>query len=624
MSKNKNKKTSLKQTFRVNWRAFLLLYRKFPQAMRSRLCYIAWTSLTPYAEVYLAALVIDELAGQKDPQRLLQLVLSVLLVGAITMLGTALLDKWKQTHNAGLWEKTCHLYAEKFLEMDYCDVDDTATNELYARIVEAQAGGAWGLFKLFENIEMLFGAVFSFFGGISLTVSLFTSRIPEAAKQFAFLEHPLFLIGLIALMFLITYLSPVFYVKAWSRFTDNSEAHLFTNRQFIHYSLRITNKALATDMRIYEQHKLYRYFLDKQGAFGSKGMFSKIARGPMGMNLAASAAVSCVFTGVVYLYVCLKAWAGAFGIGAVTQYIAAITKVAKGVSDFFKAIGDIKNNAVFLEQIFSLLDIPNKMYQGSLTVEKRRDRKYEVEFRNVSFQYPGSESYALKNVNVKFEIGKRLAVVGQNGSGKTTFIKLLCRLYDPTEGEILLNGIDIRKYNYAEYMAIFSIVFQDFKLLSLKLGENVACKVEYDRQKAKKCLQLAGFSERLKTMEQGLDTYLYKALREEGVDISGGEAQKIAIARAIYKDAPFIVLDEPTAALDPIAEAEIYEKFNEIAGDKTAIYISHRLSSCKFCDEIMVFDAGSVVQKGSHPTLLNDADGKYHALWHAQAQYYTE
>ena len=263
------------------------------------------------------------------------------------------------------------------------------------------------------------------------------------------------------------------------------------------------------------------------------------------------------------------------------------------------------------------------MYQGSLTTEKRADRNYQVEFRDVSFRYPGSDRWALRHVNIKFRIGSRLAVVGPNGSGKTTFIKLLCRLYDPTEGEILLNGIDIRKYRYQDYIGIFSVVFQDFQLLALPLGENVAGAAAYDRDRAARCLADAGFEARLDAMPKGLDTSLYKDLDKDGVEISGGEAQKIAIARALYKDAPFIVLDEPTAALDPIAEAEIYARFDAIAGDKTAIYISHRLSSCKFCDEIAVFDQGAIVQTGSHDALVADAAGLYHKLWHAQAQYYT-
>lgn len=283
----------------------------------------------------------------------------------------------------------------------------------------------------------------------------------------------------------------------------------------------------------------------------------------------------------------------------------------------------MRNNASFLKLSFEFLDLPNPMYQGSLTVEKRRDRDYEVEFRNVSFQYPGSESFALKNVNMKFRVGERLAVVGENGSGKTTFIKLLSRLYDPTEGEILLNGIDIRKYNYLEYMSIFSVVFQDFKLFAFPLGQNVAAGMEFDRAHVQECLEKAGFGERFMTLPDSLDTYLYKNFSKQGVDISGGEAQKIALARCLYKDAPFIILDEPTAALDPIAEAEVYTRFNEYVGDKTAIYISHRLSSCRFCEEIAVFDKGQIVQLGSHEQLVKEKQGKYYELWQAQAQYYT-
>lgn len=268
--------------------------------------------------------------------------------------------------------------------------------------------------------------------------------------------------------------------------------------------------------------------------------------------------------------------------------------------------------------------MPNNMYYGTLTTEKRADNEYEIEFHNVSFKYPGTDIYALKNLNLKFNIGQRMAVVGMNGSGKTTMIKLLCRLYDPTDGEITLNGINIKKYEYDEYLNIFSVVFQDFKLFSFTLGQNVAASLNYDSAQAEKCLAMAGFKDRMNTMPKGLDSPLYKDFEEDGVEISGGEAQKIALARALYKDAPFIVLDEPTAALDPVAEFEIYSKFNEIIGDKTAVYISHRLSSCRFCDDIAVFHEGELIQRGSHDALLADKDGKYCELWNAQAQYYTE
>ena len=245
----------------------------------------------------------------------------------------------------------------------------------------------------------------------------------------------------------------------------------------------------------------------------------------------------------------------------------------------------------------------------------------------MSFRYPGSKDYALKNLSLKLHIGERMAIVGMNGSGKTTMIKLLCRLYDPDEGEILLNGVDIRKFRQDQYSALFSVVFQDFQLFDFEIGENVAASRDYDREKAKGCLEAAGFGERLKALEEGggsaLDTYIRKGYGD-GIEISGGEAQKIAIARAIYKDAPFILLDEPTAALDPISEYEIYSGFDKIIGDKTAIYISHRLSSCKFCERIAVFHEGRLIQTGSHSELLKDTGGKYYEMWEAQAQYYRE
>ena len=217
-----------------------------------------------------------------------------------------------------------------------------------------------------------------------------------------------------------------------------------------------------------------------------------------------------------------------------------------------------------------------------------------------------------------------MAIVGMNGSGKTTMIKLLCRLYDPQEGEILLNGVDIRKFKQADYLSLFSVVFQDYVLFPFQLGENVAVDREYEEREVRTCLMDADFGERLTEMEDGVHTYLYKDYDDAGVEISGGEAQKIAIARAIYKDAPFILLDEPTAALDPKAEYEIYTNFDKIAGDKTAIYISHRLSSCRFCEKIAVFHEGRLIQMGSHEELVQDKAGKYYEMWSAQAQYYRE
>ena len=323
-----------------------------------------------------------------------------------------------------------------------------------------------------------------------------------------------------------------------------------------------------------------------------------------------------------YSLLIFAALQGNISIGSIAQYASSILLLLTAVSGLVSSLQTTLVNNGYLKRFFSYFDIPNDMYQGSLTVEKRDDNEYFVEFRDVSFKYPNTETYALRHINFKFKVGEKLAIVGMNGSGKTTFIKLLCRLYDPTEGQILLNGVDIRKYDYDEYMSIFSVVFQDFQLFSLKLGQVVAASNDFDEEKVRQCLQKANFGDRLAQMPEGVHAYLYKHFDKSGIEISGGEAQKIALARALYKDAPFIILDEPTAALDPVSEYEVYSNFNTIAGDKTAVYISHRLASCRFCDKIAVFDSGRIVQSGDHSSLLAQA-GKYSDLWNAQAQYYT-
>lgn len=622
MEKNKKLK-SWRETIKFNGRAFMIFYKRYPQTVLSRIIYVMWTALTPYIGIYLSAIMIDELSGSRNVGRLRFLVLITLGSAALIALGTAFLNKWKETQDAVLWFKVKHIFSEKLFDMDYVNLDETKTAELLSTIHQNENSGGWGLYHVIGSCEDLCSAVLTLLGGISLTVSLFISRVPENAGVYTILNNPMFVALIIVIMLAISYIAPALSNKAGSYWVLNADSHNLANRISNFFCMLGYHRDIATDVRIYRQDKMCeKYNRDKEKVFGSNGLFAHLSRGPIGLYRAAASAMSVVFTGVVYVFVCLKAWAGAFGLGAVTQYAASVTKVSGGVSGLILTLGNMRSNASFLAPVFELLDIPNNMYQGSLTVEKRRDRKYQVEFRNVSFRYPESDNYAIRNVSVKFEIGKRLAVVGMNGSGKTTFIKLLCRLYDPTEGEILLNGIDIRKYNYAEYMMIFSVVFQDFSLFSLKLGENVASRVDYDSGLVMDSLRKADFTEKLAKLKDGTETYLYKDYDKDGVSISGGEAQKIAIARALYKDAPFIILDEPTAALDPVAEAEIYSRFNDIAGDKTAVYISHRLSSCKFCDEIVVFHEGEIIQQGSHADLVADESGKYYELWHAQAQYY--
>jgi len=251
--------------------------------------------------------------------------------------------------------------------------------------------------------------------------------------------------------------------------------------------------------------------------------------------------------------------------------------------------------------------------------------KYEFEFKNVSFKYPRSENYALKNLNIIVKAGERLAVVGLNGAGKSTFIKLLLRLYEPTEGTILLNGVDISTYNLDSYFTLFAPVFQEVNLFAFSLAENISMQSmeNTDRAKVEKYVQDSGLDEKTKKLEKGIDTQLLKVIYDDGIDLSGGQKQKLALSRALYKDSPVVVLDEPTAALDAIAESKLYADFDKLIGGKTSIYISHRLSSTKFCNNVAVFKSGEMVEYGTHESLMAK-NGEYANMFRIQAQYYVE
>ncbi len=621
----KSDRITLKEAVSIHLRAARDVNRVAPGVFVPTVLAALFKAVSPYATIWLSAQLINELASYRRVGELMKWAALTIVVTAVIGLIRSALERWDDAREGMFYKQHPMLFSEKFMTMDYADADDQKKRDLFTQIKQSANWGGWGFNYLEMYISWCVESVSGILGAVALTVSLFTRQVPETAGALTVLNHPVFLVVFFGVLIAITLIRPVLNGIANSGWANLAEESRFGNRLFDHFQFSFcVDPQKALDIRMYQQNKLASHYANNSNMFGTHSIYDRYILRTMAPCYALSRATSAVISGVAYVFVCLKAWAGAFGVGSVTQYVGAVTALTGNLSRLLGTLNHMRTNTGFLKTAYEFLGIPNSMYQGSLTTEKRNDRQYEVEFRDVSFKYPGSDLWALRHVNMKFKVGKRLAIVGENGSGKTTFIKLLCRLYDPQEGQILLNGIDIRKYRYDDYMDIFSVVFQDFQLICQPLGANVAGRMEYDRDRAKKALIDAGFGDRLASMEKGLDTMLYKDLSEDGVDVSGGEAQKIAIARALYKDAPFIILDEPTAALDPIAEAEIYSKFNDIAGDKTAIYISHRLSSCKFCDEIAVFHKGAVIQQGTHAELVADENGKYHELWNAQAQYYTE
>lgn len=614
--------SSFLEMVQLTLRGFKVWQKENPRILLSVLLCGVVDALAPYAGIWLLARLVDEIAGGCDSQILVANVLAWMGTTAILSLLSAVLTRWKNVQLAGLWHTQNKIFMKKLLEMDFVDMDDVHVQELRSQIWQNTDSGGWGLYKLIYNFDAIVRSIMSITIALLLTASLFILPVAESSGGLMILNHPAFILLLIAVMLGVTFAAPLLSVKAGSYWVKFAEENQLGNRLFGFWLGELgKDRSKALDIRIYRQDILSRNNLKKYNPFLPTSKLAKASRGVMGGYRALSGAVSQIFVGAAYIFVCLKAMGGAFGAGSIVQYVSAAIALSGGFSMLIETLGDLRNNAAFLRTVFRFLDMPNKMEKGDAVVFPN-DRRYEIEFRKVSFRYPGQENYALRNVSMTLHAGKRLAVVGMNGSGKTTFIKLLCRLYDPTEGKILLNGIDIRKYDYHQYMQLFSVVFQDFKLLSFPLGQNVAGSVYVDLKKADECLRDAGFETRLGKLPYGLSTALYKNFDDNGVDVSGGEAQKIALARALYKEAPFLIFDEPTASLDPVAEFEVYCNMNQIIGERSAVFISHRLSSCRFCHDIVVFHKGRLVQRGSHDILAGDKSGMYYRLWNSQAQLY--
>ena len=620
---------TLKERIRITKRGIGILRKYCPGLAGGKAVSAVISAVQPLFSVWLSAKIINELAGARRMKQILFYVAAVVLFNFLLLLVKSLVDRVTEEKEAQMWNFFGMVFADKAMSMDYADLEDTKVLQQKQEASENLLMFGNGLGQLVWGMNSLVNATTSIVLSLSLTVTMFVSHTGTK-----WMDSPLWIVGIGGCILLGGMANAKATRKENSVFETWCKETVWFNRMFVFYEHELAKSPERTkDVRIYKQQKAAkRAFAEmKKRDEAVGGLLRAMATYP-----ALAAIVVGIGTVVCWVFVVLKASLGAFGVGSIVQYIGALGMLSTGVQDMMFVLAD---NAVYcrhLKGLYEYLDIPNRKEEGTLTVDLDAVRKtgslrdedekevsgYEIEFCNVSFRYPGAKEYSLRNLSLKFTLGKRLAIVGKNGSGKSTFIKLLCRLYDPTEGEIRLNGVDIREYDYEEYLRIFSVVFQDFKLFSFSLGQNVATAMEYDKEKAEQCLVKAGLSQRLESMPKGLDTALYKDFESEGVEISGGEAQKVALARALYKDAPVVVLDEPTAALDPIAEAEVYTKFNELIGDKTAIYISHRLSSCKFCDEIAVFEEGAVVQRGNHEELLREKDGLYHELWAAQARYY--
>ncbi|MGN0743125.1 MAG: ABC transporter ATP-binding protein [Candidatus Fimadaptatus sp.] len=407
---------------------------------------------------------------------------------------------------------------------------------------------------------------------------------------------------------------------------------------------RAMKKAMSLSMEVVEHSRRWTYYagLFEQAKYGKDIRLNGMAAWLLGRErqVVASAnanierqndcyiasgvkraGLTFIQQGAAYGVLMGKVLSGSLSIGAFTMCISAVASFSGAVRELMDRLTEIRAYDLYYAQLDEYLNIPQLLRTGERLPAPGGRRR--IELCDVGFRYPGAEGWALRHVDLTIEPGQRLALVGENGSGKSTLVKLLCRLYAPTEGAILMDGVDIREYDYDRYLDQFAAVFQDFQLFDCSLRDNILLGRAMADERLDDVIERVGLRARVAALPHGKDTTVGRQFDEEGFEPSGGEAQKIALARALCKDAPVIILDEPTAAMDPRAEYELYRGFDALVRDRTAVYISHRLSACRFCDRIAVLHQGSLVEYGDHAALMEQG-ARYAELYRMQAQYYAD
>ncbi len=584
---------------------------------------------SPFVNIIFPAYIIDELVGERRIEKII--LYTALTVGINAVCGLAIdfvnitLEKYGDLFGRYLEVQI----SEKCVTMDFQHTEDKKALE---QLEKAKTGMSW------------------YSGGIDGILSTF-GRI---------VQNMVTLLGVVAILvtgmpwLLLIYVVSVAIDTFLTARVNRVEAAAFQklakeNQVFGYIFWELQDIRFGKDIRLYGAEPM----MEEKSEYHNSKMTE--AWKEQEMDTFPYREYSTVLAGVqnacVILLIGVQTLKKVITIGDFTMYYNAGNSLRGSMQGVIGGIQDLYRRLNYAREFQVFMEYPNAVNHGTKSVPECAE--HTVEFKNVSFSYPGSNVAVLKNISVVLHPGEHISIVGLNGAGKTTFIKLLCRLYDPTEGEILLDGVDIREIDYEEYVKLMAVVFQDFQLFPFTARENVTLKesntkagdIRKNEEKlveefgAKKfvfaeelavvqdegmerVLEQTGLTEAIGQLKYGADTYIMKGFDEEGTEMSGGQQQKLAIARALYKDAPIVILDEPTAALDPIAEYEIYRQFHALVGGKTAIYISHRLSSCQFCDIIYVFADGTIKETGTHEELVQLPGGRYAKMFEAQAQYY--
>ena len=575
-------------------------------------------SIKPFINIWFSARLIMLLTEKADVKTLIITIAAALSINVILFFLNSFLDHYNNIRRMTLLDLENKKVEEKLYNADYALLNDSEFKELLHRHEEA-GKSRWARLPYFMWTTLQFTR------GVLTTIISFIIIIPLLKVGFVrtgdtFFERPLFIVTIVAAIAVMAVVILIVASKINKSYLEANEKYAELDRIFYSFIDILGDYKTGKEIRLYKEQNLIDNIATQKILTDGEITLRKIS-----MRTAKSSSFIAILGALVgfgvYLFIGVKGLFGLFGIGSLVLYCGSFMQIISGIMMFANTLGKLKEILPLARDYFKILEAESTMVYGNRELDLSNG--FEIEFNNVSFKYPQSDIYALKHITLKIRGGEKLAVVGRNGSGKTTFIKLLCRLYDVDEGEILINGINIKEYSRNSLNKLYSIVFQDYKILSLTVADNISANDECDKDMLNSALDKANIKDRIEAMPQKEKTYLYKDLDKTGVEISGGEAQKLALARALYKDSPIVILDEPTAALDPIAENEIYSRFNSFVENKTAIYISHRLSSCAFCDKIAVFYNAELVETGTHNELVS-ANGIYAELWNTQASYYLE
>lgn len=563
--------------------------------------YTILASIAPFIGIFLPKFLIDELLGQKRIEIILMTLIGFFLLSSVVNYSIAWLRCAYSPRVTKIRTDYITMISDKIMKMDFKNTEDPEVLNKIKSVMNAVMSNNIGVEGVYHTLLGLFGRLTAFVGYISIVLFL----------------SPWILLFLI-INVLISY-ALTMRVKKYE-YSQKEKAADKDRRTFYVFDT-MYDFAYGKDIRIYD---LKNILIDKFKKFrGERIDISKDVQGKQLKVKIVDVILLVIRECVVYGYLIYNVLFTGMGIGDFTMYFSTINGFGDWMKGILDDLANIKAQNMYLDDMREFLEIKSENKEKTRDIPI--DSSYEIEFKNVSFKYPKTDKYIYKNLSLKIKKGQRLAIVGINGAGKTTFVKLLCRLYEPTSGEILINGVNIKDFSKEEYYKILSVVFQDIKTFAFTVAENVSLEdlEDVDREKVLHCIEKAGVGDKINSLQKGIDTSLLKILDGEGVELSGGENQKLALARALYKNGKIVILDEPTSALDAVAEYNIYKGFDELIGDKTAIYISHRLASTKFCDVIAFFENGEIVEYGTHEELLKK-NGKYSDMFNIQAQYYKE